>query len=141
MSTAASPMSGASAAQRYALPALVAIALCAAGWLEFAAQRSARSAANKSVLLTSLRNGGADPSQTLQRAIAESGLAEQVRPSAAPSPDVLRVRIESAPFETVLTLLARLEEREGVRPGAARLEASAESGRVDATLDFPLTAR
>ena len=55
--------------------------------------------------------------------------------------DVLRVRIESAPFETVLALLARLEEREGVRPGAARLEASAASGRIDATLDFPLVAR
>lgn len=126
---------------RYLLPALVVIAFCAAGALEFAAQRSARNVATKVALLSTLRNGGADPSQTLQRAIAESGLAEHVRPAAAPSADVLRVRIESAAFETVLALLARLEEREGVRPGRARIEASPVSGRVDATLDFPLTAR
>lgn len=127
--------------KRYAVPVLFVVTLCAAGALEFAAQRGARNVATKSTLLTTLRNGGADPSQTLQRAIAESGLAEQVRPAAAPRADVLRVRIESAPFETVLALLARLEEREGVRPGAARLEASAASGRLDATLDFPLVAR
>lgn len=122
------------------MAALVFLILIAGG-LEWTAKRTHARTVEKATLLAAVRNGGADPVALMQRVVSESGLAGQTRTAPDAPPDILRLHIEDAPFETVVTLLARLEERERVRPSTVRLEAAASAGRVRATLDFTLSRR
>ena len=62
--------------------------------------------------------------------------AERTRAIGDAPNGILRLRIESASFDAVMTLLARLDEREALRPSGVAITAGSESGRVDATLDF-----
>ncbi len=118
------------------LASVAALALVAGGAAYWSAARSAARTAEKTALLADVRAGRADTSTRLQRAVGETGLAERTRAIGDAPNGILRLRIESASFDAVMTLLARLDEREALRPSGVAITAGSESGRVDATLDF-----
>ena len=117
--------------------ALMLIAAALAAAFELAAVRTAARARDNATLLAAVRAGSIDPVGQLQRAVAETGLSEFTRSTPDAPVGTLRLLVENAPFDTLVALLARLQERERLRPVAVRIDAATASGRVDATLDFP----
>ena len=68
----------------------------------------------------------------VDRTARESGLAQALTGSQPSGDGGLRVQLEKAPFNALLTWIARLGEQSGVRVEAASIDAVAEPGLVNA---------
>ena len=65
-------------------------------------------------------------------AARESGLSTALTSSEPSGPDGLRVRLDKAPFDTVVGWLARLSEQRGIRASSATIDSAGAPGLVNA---------
>lgn len=70
----------------------------------------------------------------VDRAAREAGLGEALTSSEPSGPGGLRVRLDKAPFDTLVGWLARLADRHGVRVESANIDGANEPGLVNAAL-------
>jgi len=70
----------------------------------------------------------------IDRSARESGLANSLSGSEPGGPGSLSVRLEKAPFDTLIAWLARLALQNGVNVDSATIEKSGEPGTVNAAL-------
>jgi general secretion pathway protein M len=70
----------------------------------------------------------------IDRSARESGLANALSGSEPGGPKSLSVRLEKAPFDTLVTWLARLAQQNGVTVDSATIEKSGEPGTVNAAI-------
>lgn len=70
----------------------------------------------------------------VDRAARESGLGSALTSSEPSGAGGLRVRLEKAPFDTLIGWLARLSERHGIRVESATIDSTGEPGIVNAGL-------
>jgi general secretion pathway protein M len=70
----------------------------------------------------------------IDRSARESGLASSLSGSEPGGPGSLAVRLEKAPFDTLITWLARLAQQNGVNVDSATIEKAGEPGTVNAAL-------
>ncbi|MGC8517341.1 MAG: type II secretion system protein GspM [Steroidobacteraceae bacterium] len=70
----------------------------------------------------------------IDQSARRAGLSAALTGSAPEGPDILQVRLQRAPFDTLIAWLARLEQRDGVVVRAARIQAAKGAGLVDAAL-------
>ncbi|MFO7276419.1 MAG: type II secretion system protein M [Pseudomonadota bacterium] len=68
----------------------------------------------------------------VDRAARESGLGSSLTRSEPVGTGLLSVRLEKAPFDTLVGWLARLAERHGIGVESATVDAAGEPGRVNA---------
>lgn len=86
--------------------------------------------------------GAAVPTPTSQRSLIvvidssarESGLGAALNSSEPSGPGMLRVRLDRAPFDTLVTWLARLSQQNGIRVETATIDAAGPAGLVNAGL-------
>jgi len=71
---------------------------------------------------------------TVDRAAREAGLGSALTSSEPSGPGGLRVRLEKAPFDTLVGWLARLADRHGIRVESASIDNANEPGLVNAAL-------
>jgi len=64
----------------------------------------------------------------------ESGLASSLAGSDPAGPGGLSVRLQKAPFDTLITWLARLSQQNGIRVDTASIESAGSPGLVNAAL-------
>jgi len=70
----------------------------------------------------------------IDRSARESGLASSLSGSEPGGPGSLAVRLEKAPFDTLIAWLARLAQQNGVNVDSATIEKAGEPGTVNAAL-------
>jgi general secretion pathway protein M len=70
----------------------------------------------------------------IDRSARESGLAGSLAGSEPAGPGSLSVRLEKAPFDTLVAWLARLAQQNGVTIDSATIERAGEPGKVNAAL-------
>jgi general secretion pathway protein M len=70
----------------------------------------------------------------IDRSARESGLASALSGSEPGGPKSLSVRLEKAPFDALVTWLARLAQQNGVTVDSATIEKSGEPGTVNAAI-------
>ena len=70
---------------------------------------------------------------TVDRTAREAGLAKSLT-SSEPAGAGLRIRLEKAPFDTVVGWLARLSDQNGIRVESASIDKSGDAGVVNAGL-------
>jgi general secretion pathway protein M len=70
----------------------------------------------------------------IDRSARESGLASALSGSEPGGPKNLSVRLEKAPFDTLVTWLARLAQQNGVTVDSATIERSGAPGTVNAAI-------
>lgn len=70
----------------------------------------------------------------IDRSARESGLAGSLSGSEPGGPGTLSVRLEKAPFDTLVTWLMRLAQQNGVTIESATIERAGEPGTVNAAL-------
>jgi type II secretory pathway component PulM len=84
------------------------------------------------------RTGGAANGQSLlvivDRSAHESGLANALAGSEPSGPGGLSVRLQKAPFDTLIMWLARLTQQNGIRIDSASIENAGSPGVVNAAL-------
>ena len=86
--------------------------------------------------------GAAIPTPTSQRSLIvvidssarESGLGSALNSSEPSGPGSLRVRLDRAPFDTLVNWLARLSQQNGIRVESATIDAAGPPGLVNAGL-------
>lgn len=86
--------------------------------------------------------GAAVPTPTSQRSLIvvidssarESGLGAALNSSEPSGPGMLRVRLDRAPFDSLVTWLARLAQNNGIRVESATIDAAGAPGLVNAGL-------
>lgn len=71
---------------------------------------------------------------TVDRAAREAGLGSALTSSEPSGPGGLRVRLEKAPFDTLVGWLGRLADRHGIRVESASIDKANEPGLVNAAL-------
>lgn len=84
--------------------------------------------------------GAALPTPTSQRSLIvvidssarESGLGASLHSSEPSGPGALRVRLDKAPFDTLVTWLARLSQQNGIHVESATIDAAGAPGLVNA---------
>jgi len=69
----------------------------------------------------------------IDRMAREGGLADRLAAVEPAANGALRARFAGAPFDSLLLLLARLQQERGVEAGTASVTAAGEPGLVDAT--------
>jgi general secretion pathway protein M len=89
---------------------------------EFASIGPARAATNESLLVI------------VDRSARESGLASSLAGSEPSGPGGLSVRMQKAPFDTLVAWLARLSQQNGIRVDTASIENAGAPGLVNAAL-------
>lgn len=70
----------------------------------------------------------------VDRAAREAGLAKSLTSSEPSGAGGLRVRLDKAPFDTLVGWLGRLADRHGVRVESATIDNATEPGLVNAAL-------
>ena len=70
----------------------------------------------------------------IDRSARESGLAGSLAGSEPGGPGTLSVRLEKAPFDTLVSWLTRLAQQNGVSIESATIERAGEPGKVNAAL-------
>ena len=70
----------------------------------------------------------------VDRVAREAGLGGALAGVEPAGPGAIRVRLEGAPFDALAEALARLQQQRGAVTESASVDATAEAGRVDATL-------
>ncbi len=86
--------------------------------------------------------GSAVPTPASQRSLIvvidssarESGLGSALNSSEPSGPGMLRVRLDRAPFDTLVSWLARLSQQNGIRVESATIDAAGPPGLVNAGL-------
>ena len=86
--------------------------------------------------------GSTIPAPTSQRSLIvvidtsarESGLGSALHSSEPSGPGMLRVRLDRAPFDTLVAWLARLSQQNGIRVESATIDAAGPPGLVNAGL-------
>jgi type II secretory pathway component PulM len=68
----------------------------------------------------------------VDRAAREAGLAKSLTSSEPSGPGGLQVRLEKAPFDSVVAWLARLSEQEGIRVDSATIDNAGQPGIINA---------
>jgi type II secretory pathway component PulM len=89
---------------------------------EFASIGPARAATNESLLVI------------VDRSARESGLASSLAGSEPSGPGGLSVRMQKAPFDTLVAWLARLSQQNGIRVDTASIENAGAPGLVNAAI-------
>jgi general secretion pathway protein M len=87
-------------------------------------------------------SGAAVPTPTAQRSLIvvidtsarESGLGGSLNSSEPSGPGALRVRLDKAPFDALVTWLARLSQQNGIHVESATIDAAGAPGLVNAGL-------
>ena len=70
----------------------------------------------------------------VDRSARESGLASASPAANRAAPDTLSIRLEKAPFDTLIAWLARLSQQNGVLVDSATIEKAGAPGLVNAAL-------
>jgi general secretion pathway protein M len=70
----------------------------------------------------------------VDRSARESGLASALAGSEPAGPGGLSVRLQKAPFDTLITWLARLGQQNGIRVDTASIESAGSPGLVNAAI-------
>ncbi len=70
----------------------------------------------------------------VDRSARESGLGSSLSGSEPAGPNGLRVRLEKAPFDSIIGWLARLAQQNGIRVEAASIDTAGSPGMVNASL-------
>ncbi|MBV8740937.1 MAG: type II secretion system protein M [Sinobacteraceae bacterium] len=70
----------------------------------------------------------------VDRSARESGLGSALSGSEPAGPNGLRVRLEKAPFDSIIGWLARLAQQNGIRVEAASIDTAGSPGMVNASL-------
>lgn len=68
----------------------------------------------------------------VDRAAREAGLAKSLTSSEPSGAGGLQVRLEKAPFDSVVAWLARLSEQEGIRVESATIDNAGQPGIINA---------
>jgi general secretion pathway protein M len=80
------------------------------------------------------------PVVIVDRVGRESGLAEALR-GTQPSPTGVRVQLEAAPFDTLITWIATLDVRHGLALESITVDRGAKPGTVNANVNFTAPKR
>jgi general secretion pathway protein M len=78
--------------------------------------------------------GGQSLLVIVDRSARESGLASALAGSEPAGPGGLSVRLQKAPFDTLITWLARLGQQNGIRVDTASIESAGSPGLVNAAI-------
>ncbi|HVW69989.1 MAG TPA: type II secretion system protein GspM, partial [Steroidobacteraceae bacterium] len=78
--------------------------------------------------------GGESLLVIIDRSARESGLAEAMAGSEPSGPGGLSIRLQKAPFDTLIAWLARLSQQNGIRVENASIEAAGTPGLVNAAI-------
>jgi general secretion pathway protein M len=79
-------------------------------------------------------SGGQSLLVIVDRSARESGLGGSLAGSEPSGPGNLSVRLQKAPFDTLVTWLARLAQQNGIRVDSASIESSGSPGMVNAAI-------
>ena len=118
--------------------------------LDSAVARAAARVAHKQADLAWMRSvapqlaaaGSAVPTPTSQRSLIividtsarESGLGSALNSSEPSGPGALRIRLDKAPFDTMVTWLGRLSQQNGIHVESGNIDAAGAPGLVNAGL-------
>jgi general secretion pathway protein M len=83
---------------------------------------------------------GEAPMVLVDRVGREAGLASALR-GAQPNPTGVRVQLEAAPFDTMITWLATLDQRYGLAVESITVDRAAAPGMVNASITFTQSKR